>query len=145
MMTPIFKKGERDKVKNYRGISLMDFGYKRYAEILRRRLDDYLDENGRLSDTKMGFRRGSGTIDALYALKSVVGRKIGEERGHAFVLVVDMKRIKRDKLWRIMNQLGVDKQLRNNIRKLYKYTRCTVRMGGKSIGCYRTRIGVRQG
>lgn len=87
----IFKKGERDKAKNYRGISLMDSGYKLYADILRRRLDDYLEENRKLRDTQMGFRRGRGTVDELYVLKSVIDREISKERGHVFVFFTDMK------------------------------------------------------
>ena len=38
IVEPIRKKGEEDKVENYRGICLMDVEYKIYTEILRNRL-----------------------------------------------------------------------------------------------------------
>ena len=41
---PIYKKGERKEVENYRGITLMDMGYKIYAEIVRKRLEMELEE-----------------------------------------------------------------------------------------------------
>lgn len=58
----------------------MDSGCELYEEILRRRLDDYLEGNGKLSDTQMGFSIGKGTVDALNILKSVVGSEISKER-----------------------------------------------------------------
>ena len=33
---PIYKRGKKEEVSNYRGITLMDTGYKIYAEILRK-------------------------------------------------------------------------------------------------------------
>lgn len=62
------------------------------------------------------------------------------------LFVADMKvafdRIKSEELWSIMNKSGVDKQLRDNIRKVYKGTRCAVRVDGTSIGSFRARKGV---
>ena len=37
----IFKKENKEEVKNYRGLTLMDTVYKIYAEILRNRLEEY--------------------------------------------------------------------------------------------------------
>ena len=39
---PIYKKGKKEEVSNYRGITLTDTGYKIYAEVLRNRLDEQL-------------------------------------------------------------------------------------------------------
>ena len=39
----IYKKGRKEEVGNYRGITLMDTGYKIYAELLRNRLDEQLE------------------------------------------------------------------------------------------------------
>ena len=41
---PIHKKGDKKEVGNYRGITLMDTGYKIYAEIVRKRLEKELTE-----------------------------------------------------------------------------------------------------
>lgn len=44
MISPIFKKGDREKVNNYRGITiLMNTAYKIYAMVLERRLKDELE------------------------------------------------------------------------------------------------------
>ena len=39
MIKPIHKKGDKKEVRNNRGITLMDTGYKIYAEIIRKRLE----------------------------------------------------------------------------------------------------------
>lgn len=58
----------------------MDSGYKIFAGVLRNRLDDFFERNNKLSDSQVGFRRGIGTtIDAIYALESVVSREIIRE------------------------------------------------------------------
>ena len=41
---PIYKKGKKEDVKNYRELTLMDTGYKIYAEILRKRIEDYIEK-----------------------------------------------------------------------------------------------------
>lgn len=38
VISPIFKKGDRDNVKNYRGITILNTAYKIYAMILEKRL-----------------------------------------------------------------------------------------------------------
>ena len=69
---PIHKKGDKKEVGNYRGITLMDTGYKIYAEIVRKRLEKELTEKKVLDDTQMGYREGKGTAEAIYVLKELV-------------------------------------------------------------------------
>ena len=76
IVKPIYKKGEEDKVENYRGISLMDVEYKIYTEILRNRLVGELEEKECLDDTQMGYRPGRGTMDAVYVLKTGIENEI---------------------------------------------------------------------
>ena len=55
------KKGERKEVENYRGITLMDTGYKIYAEIVRKRLERELEEKKVLDETQVGVQRRQRT------------------------------------------------------------------------------------
>jgi len=41
---PLYKRGEREEVGNYRGISLLCLAYKIYAEILRNKLEKVVEE-----------------------------------------------------------------------------------------------------
>lgn len=59
----------------------MDSGYKVFAEVRRNRLGNYLEQNNKLSDKHMGPRRGGGTADAIYVLKSVGSGEIIKGNG----------------------------------------------------------------
>lgn len=54
---PIFKKGDRKKAENYRGITLMDTGYKILAMIIEERLRKETERLGILPETQAGFRK----------------------------------------------------------------------------------------
>ena len=73
---PINKKGDEEKTENYRGIPLMDVEYKIYTEISRQRLVKEFKEKKSLADTKMGYRPGRGTMDAVYVLKTGIENEI---------------------------------------------------------------------
>lgn len=54
---PIFKKGDRQKAENYRGITLMDTGYKILAMIIEEKLRKETEDLGILPETQAGFRK----------------------------------------------------------------------------------------
>ncbi|KAK2578102.1 hypothetical protein KPH14_011613 [Odynerus spinipes] len=68
VICPVFKKGVKGMVENYRGITLMDTAYKIYAGILHERLMAKVE--GKLQKGQYGFRRGRGTMDAVFVLNT---------------------------------------------------------------------------
>lgn len=66
---PLLKKGNPNKLKNYRGITLMATAYKIYTDIIRKRLVLEIEEKKILPDNQAGFRKGKSTIDNIYILK----------------------------------------------------------------------------
>lgn len=61
IIVPLYKKGERNAVKNYRGISLLSTAYKLYTEILRKILVEEVEEKRILPEGQAGFREGRST------------------------------------------------------------------------------------
>lgn len=139
--SPVFKKGEREMVKNCRGITLMDTGYKIYAEILWRRLEKQM-ENGILNDTQMGFRRRRRAVDAIAVVKAAIDIETSKERGKLYLFFADMKgafdRLKREEIWKRLQEEGVDGQLRIRIQVMYDRTICTLRVTKGLIGKFLT-------
>jgi hypothetical protein len=76
IICPIYKKGEKDTVSNYRGITLLNTAYKVYAMIGEERLMKEMNERGVLPDRQAGFRKGRGTMDNVYILNHIMGNEI---------------------------------------------------------------------
>lgn len=149
IVTPIYKKGDEKRASNYRGITLMDSGYKIYAEVLRRRLESELETKNILKDTQMGYRKGKGTIEAIYIVKSAVEEEIKKEKGKAHLLFADMKgafdKLNRDMIWKQMEKYKIDKQLIERTKDIYEETSFKIKANGKISESIYTENGVRQG
>ncbi|XP_025836680.1 uncharacterized protein LOC112906565 [Agrilus planipennis] len=126
IIKPIFKKGDRHKPENYRGITLMNTGYKIYAEILRKRLEKELEDKKALGETQMGYRKNKGTIDAIYIVKTAIEEEIKKEKGEIFLFFADMKgafdKLKRDTIWKTLEELNIENKLKERIREMYEET-----------------------
>lgn len=88
-MVPIYKKGDQEKVENYTGISLLCTAYKIYAEVLRRRLEEEVEEKKLIPESQAGFRKGRGTMD-IFVLNHVVQREREEEDSKIYTMFVDL-------------------------------------------------------
>lgn len=66
----IFKKGRKDKIENYRPISLISHLYKLFIKIILNRIDDVLEENQSIEQS--GFRKGFSTSDNLVVINQLI-------------------------------------------------------------------------
>ena len=66
---PIFKKGDKNNVSNYRGITLLSTVGKLFTRILNNRLNSWADEYNIYVEAQAGFRRGMGTTDNIFYSK----------------------------------------------------------------------------
>ncbi|KAF9752791.1 putative RNA-directed DNA polymerase from transposon BS [Nosema granulosis] len=62
---PIYKAGPRDKVINYRPISILDFLEKKFERTLCNRLMKFFKKYNTICDQQFGFRQGRSTSDAI--------------------------------------------------------------------------------
>jgi sorting nexin-29 len=69
---PLHKKGDIKKCENYKGISLLNSGYKIYAKIMKNKLYEYY--KGNLGEEKNGFRRGCSCSDSYFSIKLIIGK-----------------------------------------------------------------------
>jgi len=117
LISPIYKKGEKGEVKNYREVTLMDTVYKIYANNLNERLKKEVER--KLEEELFGFREGRSTIDTIYVLNYVINREIARKRGKVFAFFADLKaafdKVDRTKLGEMLKKAGVGEQLRRRI------------------------------
>ena len=67
-ITPIFKKGKRSLVGNYRPVSVLPVLNKIFEKLIFKRLDSFIESNNVLSDSQHGFRAGRSTDTASLEL-----------------------------------------------------------------------------
>ena len=71
-MTPIFKKGDKQLIRNYRPISLLPICSKIFEKIISKNLYSYLNANNLLTKNQSGFRPGDSTTNQLlYLVKEI--------------------------------------------------------------------------
>lgn len=69
----IYKKNEKNKIENYRPITLLSNINKIFEKIVYERIVTYLEIQKILTDRQSGFRRGKNTVRAVYqALKDIL-------------------------------------------------------------------------
>jgi len=147
IISPIFKKGEKSDVKNYRGVTLMDTAYKIYANILNERLKREVE--GKLEEGQFGFREGRGTMDAIYILNYMVNKETAKKKGKIYAFFADLKaafdKVNRVKLREMLRKANIEEQLRRRVMETYMETKNKVKVGNEKSEEFWTRSRVRQG
>lgn len=76
ILHPIFKSGDRDRVENYRPISVLPALSKILEKIINTRLVAYLEARNLLSINQFGFRKNLSTADAVHKLVNHIAQKL---------------------------------------------------------------------
>ena len=72
LLSPLYKRGNRLKPDNYRGITLLSVLGKLFTRVLNNRLESRA-ENYRINvEAQNGFRKGRGTVDSIFILHNVI-------------------------------------------------------------------------
>ena len=69
----LFKKVKRDDCSNYRGISLLNSGYKIYTKIITQLFKTILEAI--LLEEHNGFRTGRSCIDKVFTIKQTIEKR----------------------------------------------------------------------
>jgi len=151
VVVPLYKRGEKEKAGNYRGISLLCTAYKIYAEVLRCRLEKEVEERKVVPDSQAGFRNGRSTIDNVWVLNHLLqrGKRKRDKKEEIYILFADMRaafdNMDREILWEDMKKKGMNRQLIGRIEKIYEETEVVIRTRKGYTEEFKTRKGVRQG
>lgn len=122
---PLYKKGDPEAAENYRGLAIVNNGYKLYASTLTERLEKFVEDNNLLPDSQNGFRKERGTIDNVYILNHCVKTAISRGQ-HLYAAFIDFKAafdgINRQKLWQKMRKLQIPEYIVQAIEEIYRCT-----------------------
>jgi sorting nexin-29 len=126
---PIHKKGDKLKCANYRGIALLCTVFKVFTNIIRRRLEPYMERI--VGEYQGGFRAGRSTTDQLFTVKQIL-EKCWEYDIKVYQLYVDFKHaydsVHRGKLYKIMHDFGIPDKLMRLVRATMTDTEAQVKI-----------------
>ena len=71
-VVPIYKKDDKQNVKNYRSVSLLPICGKIFERLIYNVMYDFLPENDLLSPNQSGFRSGDSCINQLLSINHEV-------------------------------------------------------------------------
>ena len=101
----------------------------------------------KLEDGQCGFRPGRSTTDQIFTLKQIL-EKSWEYGKDLFACFVDLEkaydRVPRDKLWKVLQEYGVNGQLLRAIKSFYCRPEVCVRVNGKQSKQLHVGVGLRQ-
>ena len=106
-------------------------------KILQARLQQYM--NRELPDVQTGFRKGRGTRDQISNICCII-KKAREFQKSIYFGFIDYAKafdcVEHNKLWKILQEMGIPDHLTSLLRNLYAGQEATVRTGhGKQTGC----------
>ena len=99
-------------------------------KILQARLQQYM--NRELTDIQAGFRKGRGTRDQIANIRWII-KKGREFQKNTYFCFIDYVRVfdcvDHNKLWKILQEMGIPYLLTCLLRNLYAGQETTVRIG----------------
>ena len=90
-ITPIYKKGNEEKLENYRPISTLPLFGKIFEKIIYKRLYSFFISKGILNENQFGFRKGHSTSHALnFSVNEI--RKSWAKGDHVIGIFIDLSK-----------------------------------------------------
>ena len=104
--------------------------------------------NHELSDVQVGFRKGRGTRDQIANIRWII-KEAREFQKNIYICFIDYAKafdcVDHNKLWKILQEMGIPDHLTCPLRNLYAGHEATVRTGHGTTDWVQIRKGVCQG
>ena len=143
---PIPKKGNPKECSDYLTIAIISHPSKVMLKILQARLQQYV--NCELPDVQTGFRKGRGTRNQIVNIRWLIEKAIEFQKNIYFCFIDYAKAfdcVDHNKLWKILEEMGIQDHLTCLLRNLYAGQEATVRTGHRTTDWFQIGKGVHQG
>ena len=128
VFTPVPKKGNAKECSNYHTIALISHSSKVLVKIPQARLQQYV--NRELPDVQAGFRKGRRTRDQIANIRWIM-EKAREFQKNIYFCFIDYAKafdcVDHNKLWKILEEMGIPDHLTCLLRNPYAGQEETVR------------------
>ena len=124
------KERQAKECSNYCTITLISHASKVMLKILQARLQKYMNQE--LPDVEAGFREGRGTRDQIANIHWIIEKAREFQKNIYFCFIGYIKTfdcVDHDKLWKILQEMGIPDHLTCLLRNLFTGEEATVRTG----------------
>ena len=90
-ITPIFKKGDRELMKNYRPVSTIPIFGKIFEKIICSRIYNFFSSNNLLTDCQFGYRKKHSTGHAIHHSVNIIRDALADKK-HVIAVFVDLSK-----------------------------------------------------
>lgn len=146
IIIPLHKKGDKKVLDNYRGISLLNIGYKILSRILLTRVEEQLGPT--IGEYQCGFRKGRNCAEQIFAIKRIIEHRHRKGK-KTIVTFVDFKKaydsIDRSTLLDVLEDRGLDATTHAIIKETLSNTTARIRHRSTLSDSFEIKTGVRQG
>ncbi len=146
---PLFKKGDFNNPKNYRGISFLDCYGKIFMSAILNRLTKWERINDIFVENQAGFRANYSTIEHIFTLTSLINTHIAKRKGRFYIFFIDFSSafdtINRNLLLFKLAKLGISTKIITLIKNYYTNTQLQVITPDGLTDPFDANCGVRQG
>ena len=142
---PIPKKDNAKECSNYSTIAIISHTSKVMLKILQVRVQQYM--NLELPDVQAGFRKGRGTRDQIANIHWIIEKAREFQKNNYFCFIDYAKAfdcMDHNKLWKILQEMGIPDHLTCLLRNLYAGQEATVRTGHATTDWFQIGKGVRK-
>ena len=143
---PISKKGNAKECSNYCTIALISHPGKVMLKFLQARLQQYV--KCELSVVQAGFRKGRGTRDQIANIHWIMEKAREFQKNIYFCFIDYIKAfdfVDHNKLWKILQEMGIPDYLTCLLRNLYAGPEATLRTRYGTTDWFQIGKGVHQG
>ena len=148
IIVPIFKKGNKNDLNNYRGITLTSCVSKIFNRLVCDRISGFIENNDILTEVQGGFRKDHRCDDHIFTLKSIIATRSAEKKS-TYLAFLDFRKAF-DTVWRegllsIAWNIGIRGKVWNVLDNLYKNVQCNVKLGDIETDLFDIDEGLKQG
>jgi len=143
-ITSIYKKGDRRKCENYRGISITSSIGRLYGRVIKMRLEGILRD----AEEQSGFCAGRSCTDNIFCLKQLSEKSISYGQDTCLTFV-DLRKaydtVPMNKLWNVMRVAGTKAIYVKAVKHFYENNVSAIKIGKRVSGILQVTKGLRQG
>ena len=145
-MCPIYKKGDKENIANYRPITVLNTDYKIFTKVLSERLANVAPDL--IHNNQVGFVKGRSIFDQVKLAKLMIDYGEIKEVSGAIVALDQEKaydKIMHAYLWKVLERFGLPNHFIRTVKTLYENAATVVIINGVISTPFLVIRGVRQG